>query len=401
VREDPRRKGMLYAGTEIGVFVSFDDGAKWQPLRLNLPQTPIHDLVVKDHDLVVATHGRSFWILDDISALRQMTPNTAAEDAVLFAPSPTVRFRGPGFVIPSGLPVGQNPPVGVIVNYWLKSAPKDKEKDGITLEILDAKGKVVRKYSSKLVAAERSPEEEEFGGPERPSAHLPAEAGLNRFVWDMRYEPPTRVPGAVTWGGRPEGPLAPPGTYQLKLTASGKTLEAKVVLQKDPRTDTSQLDFDKQFELAMRIRDRVTSGHEAVNHIRSVRSQLDALKKRLAPGDKSKPVLDAIEALRPKLDAIEEKIIQPKSKSSEDPLNYPIQTADQLLALQGTVESADTAPTAQSYAVFDELNARLETQLAAWRDLQAKDLAALNDLINKQGIPPVAPAPANTGDGSH
>jgi hypothetical protein len=230
---------------------------------------------------------------------------------------------------------------------------------------------------------------------------LPAEAGLNRFVWDMRYEPPTRVPGAVTWGGRPEGPLAPPGTYQLKLTASGKTLEAKVVLQKDPRTDTSQLDFDKQFELAMRIRDRVTSGHEAVNHIRSVRSQLDALKKRLAPGDKSKPVLDAIEALRPKLDAIEEKIIQPKSKSSEDPLNYPIQTADQLLALQGTVESADTAPTAQSYAVFDELNARLETQLAAWRDLQAKDLAALNDLINKQGIPPVAPAPANTGDGSH
>jgi len=143
----------------------------------------------------------------------------------------------------------------------------------------------------------------------------------------------------------------------------------------------------------MRIRDRVTAGHEAVNQIRSVRSQLEALKKRIAPGEKSKPLLDAIDGLSPKMNAIEEKIIQPKSKSSEDPLNYPIQTADQLLALQGTVESADTAPTAQSYVVFDELNARLETQLVAWRDLQSKDLAALNDLINKQGIPPISPAP--------
>ncbi len=401
VREDPRRKGMLYAGTEIGVFVSFDDGAKWQALRLNLPQTPIHDLVVKDDDLVVATHGRSFWILDDVSALRQMNANTASEDAVLFAPSLAVRFGSPGFVIPSGLPVGQNPPAGVIVNYWLKSALKDKEKDAITLEILNSKGNLVRKYSSKPAPEEKSPEEEEFGDPDRPGAQLPTEAGLNRFVWDMRYEPPAKVPGTVTWGGRPEGPLAAPGTYQLKLTVSGKTYEAKAVLQKDPRTAVSQADFDKQFELAMRIRDRVTAGHEAVNQIRSVRAQLDALKKRLAGDDKSKPVLDAIDALHPKMNAVEEKIIQPKSKSSEDPLNYPIQTADQLLALQGTVESADTAPSAQSYVVFDELNARLETQVAAWRDLQSKDLAALNELINKQGIPPVSPAPARSSEAGH
>src|SRR5216117_1484760 len=152
VREDPRRKGLLYAGTELGVFVSFDDGGHWQPLQLNLPVTPIHDLVVKDDDLVVATHGRSFWVLDDIAPIRQMTATTANEDAHLFQPAPAVRFRGPGFSLPAGNPVGENPPAGVVIDYALKEAPKDKDKNPIALEILDAQGKTVRKYSSKKPA---------------------------------------------------------------------------------------------------------------------------------------------------------------------------------------------------------------------------------------------------------
>jgi hypothetical protein len=207
----------------------------------------------------------------------------------------------------------------------------------------------------------------------------------------MHSESPTRVPGAVGWGGRPEGPLVVPGTYEIKLTVAGKSETAKLEITKDPRVSASQADLEKQEELALRIRDRVTAGHEAVNQIRSVRSQIEALKKRLSADASAKPVLDAADALTKKMNAVEEKIIQPKSKSGEDPLNYPIQVADQFVALQETVESADTAPTAASLTVYDELNKRLEVQLAAWDEIRSKDLVALNAAIQKANIPAIAP----------
>jgi hypothetical protein len=327
-----------------------------------------------------------------------MTVDTAKEEAHLFQPAPAVRFRGPGFFITSGIPVGQNPPTGAVIDYTLKAAPKEP----ITLGILDAQGKVLRKYSSQKTTEEGpgEREEEEFPQLGGPGDVLPAEVGLNRFVWNMRQEPPVRVPGAVTWGGRPTGPLAVPGAYQVKLTVAGKTYSASAEIQKDPRVAASQADFEKQAELARRIRERVNAGHEAVNQIRSVRGQLDLLKKRLAKDESAKPVLAAADMLAQKMNAVEEKIIQPKSKSNEDPLNYPIQTADQLVALQGTVESADTAPTAQSYTIFEELNARMETHLAAWREIQTKDLAALNELIRQNNIPAIAPSAENSKEPS-
>ena len=391
VHEDPKRKGLLFAGTEMGIYVSFDEGGHWQSLRLNLPATPIHDLTIKDDDLLAATHGRSFWVLDDINPIRQLTSDAATEDAHLFQPGPAVRLRGPSFNVPRGLPVGANPPSGAIVDYALKAAPKEP----ITLEISDAGGKVVRKFSSKKAQETPDATEDEFGPVAARREQLPTEAGLNRFVWDLRYEPPSKVPGSISWGGSPIGPVAVPGTYQLKLTVEGKAYTSPVEVKKDPRVEASQADLQKQLDLALRIRDRVTAGHDAVNQIRSVRDQLTLLKKRLAGDSNAKAVLDAADALNKKLDAIEEKIIQPKSKTSEDPLNYPIQAADQLMALQGTVESADTAPTAQSFTVFEELNGRLEAQLAAWRDVQSKDIAALNELIQKNSIPAIAPAKAD------
>jgi len=395
VREDPKRKGLLFAGTGNGIYVSFDDGGHWQPLKLNLPTTPIHDLLVKNDDLIVATHGRAFWILDDIMPLRQMSASTATEDAHLYQPASAIRYRGAGFTLPATVPVGANPPTGVVIDYFLKSAPKD----GATLEILDTKGKVVRKYSSKKAAEGASPDEEEFGV-SRPGETLPAEMGLNRFFWDMRGEVPARVPGAVSWGGRPTGALVLPGTYQIRLTVADKTSTASAEISKDPRVAVSAADLEKQYELTVRIWNRVNAGHEAVNQIRSVRGQIDALRKRLNADASAKPVLDASDALKKKMDAVEEKIIQPKSKSGEDPLNYPIQVVDQLMALQGTVESADTAPTAQSFTVYDELNMRLETQLAAWHEIRSKDLAALNDLIEKNKIAPIAPAAEKPKEGT-
>ena len=246
-------------------------------------------------------------------------------------------------------------------------------------------------FSSKKSAEGASAAEEEFGIT-LPGEELPTEVGLNRFVWNLHSEAPVTVPGAVGWGGRPEGPLVMPGTYQVKLTVAGKTSTVSFELTKDPRISASQADLEKQQELALRIRDRVSAGNEAVNQIRSVRSQADALKKRLAADASAKPILDLADALTKKMNAIEEKIIQPKSKSGEDPLNFPIQVADQLVALQETVESADTAPTAASFTVYEELNARLETQLTAWHEIQSKDLVALNAAIQKANIPAIAPA---------
>jgi photosystem II stability/assembly factor-like uncharacterized protein len=386
VREDPKRPGLLFAGTETGIYVSFDDGGHWQSLRLNLPETPVHDLVIKDDALIVATHGRSFWALDDISPLRQLTAETLDEEAHLFQPATAYRFSGPGFFIVTGVPVGQNPSTGVVLFYSLK----DKPKDPITLEISDAQGKLVRKFSSKK--EHTAAEEEEFPQLGRTGDVLPAEKGVNRFVWNMQTESPARVPGSVSWGGRPQGAEVVPGTYQIKLTVAGKTYSASAELRKDPRVETSQADLEKQFELASKIAARVGQGHEAVNQIRSVRAQLDALEKRLGSDEKDKPIVEAAKALSKKMSGVEEKIIQPKSKSNEDPLNYPIQVADQLMALQETVESADAAPTQQSGVVYAALIERLNVQLAAWREIQAKDLAALNELIRKSDIPPIAPA---------
>ncbi len=387
VREDPERKGLLYAGTETGIYISFDDGGHWQSLKLNLPTTPVHDLTIKGDDLVVATYGRAFWVLDDIAPLRQISAADESAELHLYQPSTAVRFRGPGFTLPATVPVGANPPSGAIIYYSLKTAPKEQ----ISLEILDEHGKLVRKYSSKKAGAGASAVEQEFGF-RRQSTELPAEAGLNRFVWDLHFEAPTTVPGSVGWGGRPEGPLVVPGTYEIKLTAGGKTETAKVEITKDPRVSATQSDFEKQEELAKRISERVGAGDEAVNQIRSLRSQLDALKKRLSADPSAKSVVDEAEALSKKISAVEEKIIQPKAKSGEDALNYPIQVANQLAALQETVESADTAPTAASDAVFDVLNKRLDVQLAAWHELQSKDLAALNSAIQKAHIPAIAPA---------
>jgi len=389
VREDPRRRGLLFAGTETGVFVSFDDGARWQPLQLNLPTTPIHDLRVKDDDLVVATHGRSFWILDNVTPLRQLDENVAKADVHLYQPAPAYRFRGPGFVIPGAERLaGLNPPTGAIVDYALKTATQDE----ITLEILDGQGKLVRKYTSRKMEEAEPPSE--FPELHRPPDQLPTEAGLNRYVWDLRYAPPSKVPGAVYWGGRPVGPLAVPGTYQAKLAVAGKSYTAPLEIKADPRVQASRADLQKQFELAIQIRDRTSAALEAVNQIRALRAQLESLRKRLAANAQYKSIATAAEQLGKKMTSVEEALIQAKSKSSEDPLNYPIRLSEKLMALHSTVESADAAPTQQSYEVFQELSGKVEGQLAQWREIVSKDLAALNEMMRKENVPGLSVAPA-------
>jgi len=402
VREDPVQRGLLYAGTEHGIYISFDDGGHWESLQMNLPPTPVHDLIVKNDDLIVATHGRSFWILDDMTPLRQLSAEGPVEAARLFAPRLTYRVRASS-PTPHG-PVGQNPPAGAIFYYHLKSEPAAvKGEDGkehkqeIKLEILDGAGKTVRKYSNlpkKEDGSGETPSEDAFE--EKPVDLLPAESGMNRFVWDLRYERPSKVPGgeAVFSDYAPRGPLVLPGKYQVKLTVAGKSQTAAFEIKIDPRVTTSAADLQKQFELGLKLRERITQAQDAINQMLDLRSQIKELKKRLGDDPDRKPIAAAAETLDTHIAAIEEELFEPKIKASEDSLNYPVKLRYKLVALAQVVDSADAVPTQSSYALYDELSAQLDAILGRWRDASEKELTALNEAARKAAFPTLAPLPA-------
>ena len=433
VRVDPRRPGLLFAGTEQGVYVSFDDGGSWKRLQLNLPVAPVNDLVVKNNDLVVATHGRSFWVLDDITPLEQYQEAMRQEEAYLFAPAETNHtVFGGGFGGRGN--VGQNPPGGAVIYYWLKtslkpekkgeaaktegakantavsegakaeaegsekeksaaekdSAEKDKDKKEepkITLEILDASGKVIRKYPKKKEDEGEGGGEEDFFSRGGGAGDLPADAGLNRFVWDLRYEGATPVPHAPLWGGGTEGPEAVPGKYSVRLTVLGKSYTAPLEIVPDPRLKLGADDLAKQFDLLIKIRDKVTEVDDAIIEIRDLREQIKAVDKRLKNDPRGKTVAESGKALDKKMTEVEEALIQTKAKSGQDVLNFPVRLNNHLAALGGVVESADTAPTAQSYEVFDMLTKQVDEQLGKWRGIVAGDVAGYNNLVKQQDVP--------------
>src|SRR5213082_3523090 len=262
VREDPARRGLLFAGTEFGMYVSFDDGASWQTLQLNLPVAPIHDLTLKDHDLAAATHGRAFWMLDDITPLEQLSDEIAHADRHLFTPRDAVRFRGPSVVPARSLTgLGTNAPNGATVYFYLKQKPEEEA----TLEFLDARDSVARRFSTR---------------PKEPGDSLKIDAGLNRFVWDLRYADAHRFKGLVFWAGKTRGPLAVPGSYKVRLTVGAWSETRGLSVVKDPRVKATQAELQQQFDLLVRIRDRVSAADDAVQQVRDVKEQIDAAAKR-------------------------------------------------------------------------------------------------------------------------
>ena len=397
VREDPNRRGLLYAGTETGLHVSFDDGDNWQSLQLNLPVVPITDLVIhkREKDLVAATQGRSFWVLDDTTVLHQMA-DAAKADAYLFKPEDSYRMPGGGGFLPRGATVGQNPPAGAVIYYYLKSKPSSD----VTIEILDASGKSVKKFTSKPdseAAPVQGSDEEGLGGRGGPT-RVPAEAGLNRFVWDLRYPDATRFPRMILWAGETRGPRAAPGTYQVKLTVDGKAMTQSFEVKKDPRIATTQEEFAKQFELLTRIRDKFNETSDAVLQIRDVRNQIDDITNRTKDQPSAKAIADAANALKAKLTAVEEELYQTKNQSSQDPLNYPIRLNNKLAALAGVVAQADASPTDQAFVVFSELAARVEEQLQKLAVIMRTDLPAFNKLVREQDVPAVIVKAKTTGN---
>ncbi len=380
VREDPARKGLLYAGTETGVFVSFDDGGHWQPLKLNLPTVPIRDLVVKGDDLVLATHGRAFWILDDLAPLRQWSDAVAKADVHLFAPSAAYRYRADSSRASFQ---GKNPPSGAIVYYQL--AQKQTE---VSLEVLDGSGKVIRRYKSEEEVIPDKPLPERPEPDEKPDV-MPKEAGLHRFVWDLRHDKPKLVGSAIYDMGTPPMPMVLPGTYQVRLSAGGKTLTAPVEVRLDPRVKTSEADLRRQYEMMLDIRDTLARAHEAVLEIRAVRKQLEALKTRVGDSAKGKAVVAAADAIDAKAAPLEAGILQLKARSSQDMCNWPTMLTSKLAWLAAVVDSADAAPTRQAEEFFAELKERTDALVRPWKEALARDVPALNELMQREGVPAV------------
>jgi photosystem II stability/assembly factor-like uncharacterized protein len=388
VRSDPARKGLLYAGTELGVYVSFDDGDHWQPLQLNLPVTSIRDLVVKDNDLVVATHGRSFWILDDIAPLRQLSAEVLKADAHLFSPPAAIRMRkseNRDTPLPPETPSGQNPPTGAIIDYMLKSAPAGE----VTLEIFDSAGKLVRKFSS---ADEPRKVEDVQSFPTywlRPPAPLSKRAGLNRFVWDLRYAQPRALRYgysiAAAYGEdtptEPAGMLALPGTYQLRLTVAGRSYTAPLEVKMDPRVSVAPGALAEQFALELKVQDALSESFDAARQAREVRRQLGELRTRAGVGSEDRELADALNALDQKALAI----VGGQTPQETTPTLSRLNAS--LAALMTNVGGADAAPTAQASAAFDDYRQLLKRQLEAWAALKDGDLAALNALLRRRQLP--------------
>lgn len=376
VREDLKRPGLLYAGTETGVLVSFNDGLSWQSLQLNLPAVQVPGLVLNTDDIVIATHGRSYYVLDNLTPLRQATADLAQRDAFLFKPATTVRtlsrpaesYNRAKQYLPE-------------LDYYL-----GRDADTVTLEILDGTGRVIQTFGgAKSTAAGTA----QRGGGSRVNVTK----GQHRFTWDMRYPGPRDFPGLIMWGANTQGPLAPPGRYQVRLTAHGQTLTEPFDIVADPRlTTVSQADFDAQFKLSSEVAARVDDAHRGVLQVRDVRGQVD---DRLTKSDNGRLRTEA-NAFKTKMAAIEGEIYQVKMQARQDPLNYPIKLNNQLAALRGIIESADARPTAQSQEAFTVLSGELETQLTRLQKVFDDDLSKLNDRLRQLGLEPIV-VPALTG----
>ncbi|MFZ0310630.1 MAG: hypothetical protein WAL89_20845 [Candidatus Sulfotelmatobacter sp.] len=392
VREDPKKRGLLYAGTENGVYVSFNDGADWRPLKLNLPTVPVHDLVIKDNDLVVATHGRAFWILDDISPLRQFNDDVAKKDVHLYTPGTAYRIQaGAGGEHHPSKRTGLNPPEGAVIYFYLKDSPKAGTET--KLEILDASGKLIRKYSS---AETELPDEPLDPDDKKPEKEIKLEAGLNRFVWDLRYEEAHRVPGYYLWeyNSGAKGPVAVPGQYRVRLTVGSESQVAPLEVKLDPRVNVSAADLAQQFSMQIQIHEELNRVYDAVNQIQDVRSQVIGLKRRLPENASAKAITTSADDLDKKLIEVRDQLLNLTISANEDSLAYPPQLDAKLAYLAMDVGSADSAPTEAEQLQFEKLKRQGGELLSRWDDLQRHDLAAFQKLTAEGSLSTVVVPPA-------
>ena len=413
IREDPVRKGQLYLGTENGLYISFDDGKTWQPLQSGLPHAPVYWIAVQErfHDLALATYGRGFWILDDITALEQVTPEILTSNAHLFAPRDVYRFR------PVAQPAsvsydptaGHNPPYGAPINFYLKS--KLGEKERVKLTISDSSGKTVREIECRAATEERARRPAGPGGPsgggeeDEGGPACEVKPGINRVWWNLRSEPSTEMrlrtsplyapdvkPGPEGWR-RPSGAgrielLVPPGTYTVTLTAGEQKLTQKLNVLKDPHSGGTESDIQTQTQFLSGLRDEMNAIAASVNQIESIRAQLEALEKQLGTDDTGKTIRKAADDLAEKLIATEGKVLQLKATGrGQDDVRWPPMLASKITYLADQAESSDFAPTTQQVAVGEELKKQGDQFQQEYQEVVSKDVTAFNAMLREKNIP--------------
>jgi photosystem II stability/assembly factor-like uncharacterized protein len=389
VREDPVRKGMLFAGTERAVYVSFDDGDHWQSLRLNMPATSIRDLVIHEDDLVIGTHGRSFWIMDNITPLRQLSPQTGGAETVLFKPAAAYRVarnRNTDTPLPPEFPAGENPPDGATIDYFLK----ERVAGPVKLEVFDRAGKLVRGYSSD---DRPEPPDRELNVPTywiRPARILSAEPGMHRFVWDVRYAPPGALshdyPISAVYLDTPRYPLGPwamPGTYTFKLTVGSQVYSQPLTIKMDPRVKTPLTGLMQQFTLSHRVWSAMNDDCAAIVGIRALRAQLAERRAR-----ETGALVESLAALDRKAAEIEGGGAGGRAGRRGGGEGAPTMARlnGELAGLLGILEGSDGTPTMQAELAVGNLSRSVEGLLVRWREVQAKDVAALNVELEKAGL---------------
>ena len=343
IRADSEREGLLYAGTESGMYVSFDDGDSWAPFQLNLPVVPITDLALKNNDLVVATQGRSFWVVDDLTPLHQLNENVAGSTMWLYSPRPTYRMRG-GRTSSQPTGAGMNPPNGVVLRYYFA---QDQEKDTeVIIRMLEENGTIIDSYSS----ADKQ-------------ASISKDAGMNQFVWNMSYPEAEGFDGLIMWAGNLGGPKAVPGMYKARLVVGNDSMEVPVEIKKDPRISSSIADLQAKYNFVAEANETLSEAHRAIKKIRDIRTQVNDVTQRMENHQQAERITDTGKALLEKMKVIEETLYQTKNQSRQDPLNFPIRLNNKLAAVKGTVQQGEFPPTDQQVAVKNELTESIKVEL--------------------------------------
>jgi len=379
LREDPKQKGLLYAGTETGMYISFNDGKNWKPFQLNLPIVPITDLTIKDNNLIVATQGRSLWIIDDLTVLHQLYANTS-EDHRIFKPKDTYRMGGGSRK--DSKTSGTNHPNGVMTYFNLKSY--DETTDEVSLTYLDTKGDTIKTFSTKNDKKNK----------------LEVKKGMNQFVWDMSYDGAEKLDGMILWWASLDGPKAIPGTYKVHLnikndvtsstssslsTGSVEMPQSFTILA-DPRAESTQLDMQKQFNFIKDINKTMDDAHKSIKKIRNIKAQLIAFETQYKDNEAVKELLEKSKTLKEEFTKIEEALYQTKNRSGQDPLNFPIRLTNKLGHLNSLVRMGDFAPTDQDIAVKNELTAQIKTQLDAFNTLVSDEISVFNTAFNSKQL---------------
>jgi photosystem II stability/assembly factor-like uncharacterized protein len=364
VREDKKQKGLLYSGTETGMYISFDDGKNWQSFQLNLPIVPITDLAIKDDNLIVATQGRSLWIIDDLTVLHQLYNSNTSENR-LFKPKDTYRMDGRSR---SGSKTsGTNHPNGVMTYFNLKDY---KEEDEITLIYFDTKGDTIKKFSTKNKKKDK----------------LEVKKGMNQFVWDMAYDGAERLDGMILWWASLDGPQAIPGSYKVSLKVNDQVLTQTFTIVADKRAESTLTEMQKQFDFIRDINKTIDKAHKSIKKIRNVRDQLSAFEAQYKENEDVKDLLDKSKILKEEFTKIEEALYQTKNRSNQDPLNFPIRLTNKLGHLNALVGMGDFAPTEQDIAVKDELTQKINEQLDAFNKLVSDEISAFNTAFNSKNL---------------